>query len=291
MSNALNSNLMATSPADDAFNTAPTANEVSHIDLDHVDFDVTDSKEVHQITFDEKTTSIKLSDIMKDKDDITYVYPSSVPTTAGFDLFDESKPFEPIYATSVLRVRGLDGLTDSENDKNYVRNVLVKELKFEEKDVLVERTLIRNYSKSVTVFMKAAPKYIRDRIKQFNRKKNVNKSRQNLEVELLDRSRNNLADSDNVAESRILYVSNFDILNQNCHRAFTKLFLRFGDLEKDIIVGVSKKNRDPFAKVTYKNIEDARMLWKYHNQNFDDDGKPTKITFGGKTLNIDYAKF
>jgi len=96
--------------------------------------------------------------------------------------------------------------------------------------------------------------------------------------------RRNIADDS--LENEKLHILNFDILNENCHKALTKLFLKFGDLAGDIQINRARNN-DPFAQVRYKNLEDARMVWRYQNGEGDAD-RPLK--FGGRVLTIQYAK-
>ena len=44
---------------------------------------------------------------------------------------------------------------------------------------------------------------------------------------------------------------------------------------------------DPYAKVDYKNIEDAMAVWNFQNMN----GNPAqKIQFGSRVLTILYAR-
>eukprot|EP00486_Rosalina_sp_Unknown_P003281 CAMPEP_0201572616 /NCGR_PEP_ID=MMETSP0190_2-20130828/15984_1 /ASSEMBLY_ACC=CAM_ASM_000263 /TAXON_ID=37353 /ORGANISM="Rosalina sp." /LENGTH=344 /DNA_ID=CAMNT_0047998611 /DNA_START=308 /DNA_END=1342 /DNA_ORIENTATION=+ len=79
--------------------------------------------------------------------------------------------------------------------------------------------------------------------------------------------------------NRTVIVSGFDILNQNSHQLFTDLFLKFGDLLKDISIGLDR-NKDPFGIVTFRNIADAKTC--YENGN---------LIFSGRKLNIHYSKF
>merc|ERR1712189_171045 len=64
--------------------------------------------------------------------------------------------------------------------------------------------------------------------------------------------------------SRKLMVRNFDILSKDDHRKFTKLFLKFGQLDTDVVMG-RNRNGVNYALVTYRSIEDARSCERNQN--------------------------
>merc|ERR1711933_79154 len=116
------------------------------------------------------------------------------------------------------------------------------------------------------VCVRAPLKIIRHKMKQLNKACGA----QTIKVyEPRNYAQNNKA-------NEVLFVSNFDIVDARMHRRFTNLFLRNGELAKDIKMGVDR-NGDPFAIVQFLRIEDAANC-------FDDD-----LRFGGKKLSIRYS--
>lgn len=79
--------------------------------------------------------------------------------------------------------------------------------------------------------------------------------------------------------NRTIIVTGFDIKNENVHKHFTELFVKYGDLAKDISMGLDH-NKDPFAIVTFVNIADAKNCYEHGN-----------LIFNGRNLNIQYSKF
>ena len=68
----------------------------------------------------------------------------------------------------------------------------------------------------------------------------------------------------------------------------TNLFRRFGDLDGHIEINLTSARGDPYAKVSYKNINDAIAVWEFQNLT----GIPEqRIVFGSRVLNIQYAKY
>jgi len=86
--------------------------------------------------------------------------------------------------------------------------------------------------------------------------------------------------------SRKLMVRNFDILTQDDHRKFTKLFLRFGDLDCDLVM---RKNNNGvnYALVTYRSKRDARECER--NQNDLKYRRGNALVFNGRELMIGYV--
>merc|ERR1711879_378104 len=86
--------------------------------------------------------------------------------------------------------------------------------------------------------------------------------------------------------SRKLMVRNLDILTADDHRKFTKLFLRFGDLDCDLVM---RKNNNGvnYALVTYRSKEDARKCERYQNDLKYRQGNV--LVFNGRELMIGYV--
>merc|ERR1719347_1077471 len=86
--------------------------------------------------------------------------------------------------------------------------------------------------------------------------------------------------------SRKLMVRNFDILTADDHRKFTKLFLRFGDLDCDLVM---RKNNNGvnYALVTYRSEPDARKCERHQNDHKYRQGNA--LVFNGRELIIGYV--
>jgi len=63
--------------------------------------------------------------------------------------------------------------------------------------------------------------------------------------------------------NRKLYVNNFDILDSQCHRKLTALFLEFGDLEQDIYIDRDRQS-NPFAVVQFRTLQSAKRCVQRH---------------------------
>jgi len=282
-------------------------------DID-IDFDVGDSKEIHEQHQEYQSqrnemqkkdeeeqqknndfiamNTISYKSIIKNKSNgykQTYIYGGK-----GFDIFEGKE----VYTSTLLRFSGIDGLRENK-DEDLVKEKMINDVKFNESQI--EKIQIKNGSSWCFVHIRASIKFIRDKLKN-QKSKNKKISQQNRENrfgpnpnqkpiyyvnEYIPRSNTDKINNDGLNENKKLYILNFDILNKNCHKAFTNLFLKFGDLQHDIQIGINTRD-DPFAKVTYKDINDAKTLWSYQNINGD---PKKKITFGGRQLNIQYAKY
>merc|ERR1712157_197580 len=86
--------------------------------------------------------------------------------------------------------------------------------------------------------------------------------------------------------TRKLIVKNFDILTQDDHRKFTKLFLRFGDLDCDLVMR-KNKNGINYALVTYRSKRHARECER--NQNDLKYRRGNALVFNGRELMIGYV--
>lgn len=75
-----------------------------------------------------------------------------------------------------------------------------------------------------------------------------------------------------------LFLRNFDILDKDCHQNLTYALLECGELAKDIEIKVDGFG-DPYCIATFKDIDDAVYCCN------------AEIVFGGKVLEMRYAKF
>eukprot|EP01083_Nonionella_stella_P048585 129781_1 len=199
-----------------------------------------------------------------------------------FDIFVGAE----IYTSTMLRFSGCYGLKqDDECDQKFVRQIMVSQMKFDSEQI--ENIQIRDGRTWCIVYVRCSMKLIRDRIKRMEHKNKKITDQGNI-YRLNEYQRRNRMQMQQNEQSKKLYILNFDVLNKNCHKALTSLFLKFGDLADDVQIGINSRN-DPFAKVLYKDIEDAKRLWTYQNFNAHQEHK--KITFGKRELTIQYAKY
>jgi hypothetical protein len=89
--------------------------------------------------------------------------------------------------------------------------------------------------------------------------------------------------SENAVVNRKLFVTGFDILSGNDHKAMTQLFLRFGDLACDITMN-KDKNGNPFAVVTYREDRSATACVQCHHNM----STRRMLAFNGTELQIRY---
>jgi len=86
-----------------------------------------------------------------------------------------------------------------------------------------------------------------------------------------------------------LMVKNFDILTEKDHRAFTRMFQRFGVLQSEIQMG-RNNNGVNYALVTYRDMEDARKCERAQNDTrWTQQHGLSALEFNGRTLQIGYA--
>jgi len=188
----------------------------------------------------------------------------------GFEVFTGKRnKSKPIYGSILLfceeTCRGNSKLLREylmENGK--FKNEMIEEIVFKESYYYGHYSLIK---------VRGSLKYIQKKIKTLNKKT----KRETMRLFERRKSVSVRDDMDNV--SNVLYVNNFDILDKNTHKRFTKLFVSFGELVKDIKMGTDR-NRDPFAIVHFRHYDDAQKCKQSENVKFD-----------GKVLNINYSKF
>merc|ERR1712241_692609 len=120
--------------------------------------------------------------------------------------------------------------------------------------------------------VRGALKTIKNKMKQLNKKKGAV-----LSIYERRQYQNNQS-----RENSVLFVNNFDITDKTVHRRFTNLFLQFGQLVKDIRMGIDS-NADPFAIVHFAHLDAARECCNTTVDNADG------IRFGGKKLSVKYS--
>jgi len=234
-------------------------------------------------------TRVKYDDIVLPKEaKVTYSYGAS--SAKAFQV-TEGELADEIFTSTRLTLSGVKDMeslkSDSEEDKAKIRNVLMRECKF--KNEHISEVHIKDGKPWCIVHVRCSLKTIKNKLKKL-RQRNNKKKKEGVDysklVSLRLFVRRPLTESDDNEANRRLYVLNFDVLNKKCHRAMTNLFLKFGDLAQDVVIGLSRDKKDPFAFVEYKDKEDAKKVWKYQNIN----GEPgKKITFGNRELNIQYS--
>jgi len=234
-------------------------------------------------------TRVKYDDIVLPKDaKVTYAYGAS--SAKAFQVPDADLEKE-IFTSTRLTLSGVKDMeslrSDSAEDEQRIRNVLSRECKL--KSEHISEVHIKDGKPWCIVHVRCSLKTIKSKLKKLKQRNNK-KRREGVEYSKLVSLRlfvRRPPESEmEEAANRRLYVLNFDVLNKKCHRAMTNLFLKFGDLAQDVVIGLSREKEDPFAFVEYKDIEDAKKVWKYQNIN----GEPgKKITFGNRELNIQYS--
>merc|ERR1712190_192987 len=122
------------------------------------------------------------------------------------------------------------------------------------------------------VRVRGALKTIKNKMKQLNKKKGA-------VLSIYERRQYHSGASE---ENNVLFVNNFAITDKTVHRRFTNLFLQFGQLVKDIKMGIDK-HADPYAIVHFAHLDAARECF---NTTVDSaDG----IRFGGRKLSVKYS--
>jgi len=241
-------------------------------------------------------TMVPYTSLLKDKKKFKskYVYGGT-----GFEVYEGKE----IFTSTMLRFSGIANLReDNASDIEKVKKALLGQMNWKADEI--ENIQIRNGRTWCIVYVRCAIKVVKDRCKRQaklaarlyqqnreNRQSGADESKQRPIYRISEYIRrtpssylsaNNLKQNDEKAK---LYILNFDIINKNCHKAMTNLFLKFGDLAEDVVMGINSR-QDPYAKVSYKLLEDAKRVWTYQN----DNGEP-KITFGKRMLTIQYAKY
>merc|ERR1711971_1146537 len=114
-------------------------------------------------------------------------------------------------------------------DKKLLEQYLVNHGNFGGKTSMIESISFGDYNDVAYVRVRGALKTIKNKMKQLNKKKGA-------VLSIYERRQYN-AES---RENNVLFVNNFDITDKTVHRRFTNLFLQFGQLVKDIRMGIDK---------------------------------------------------
>merc|ERR1711933_317090 len=165
----------------------------------------------------------------------------------GFEVFTGYKnKSQPIYSSTMLYCREIC----NENEQE-LRTYLIENGKFKKemiKEVIFKTNSYNYYNHYALIKVRAPLKIIKKKIKTLNKYARYETDRYET-MKIFKRSgyisANDMANANNV-----LYVNNFDILKGNTHKMFTHLFLRFGELVKDIKMGLDR-NRDPYAIIHF----------------------------------------
>merc|ERR1712190_476649 len=188
----------------------------------------------------------------------------------GFDVFTGFKnQSKPIYSATTLYCRE----TKNQN-KKLLEQYLVNHGSFGGKASTIESISFGNSRNGPVAYVRVrgALKTIKNKMKQLNKKKGA-------VLSIFERRQYNDAQS---RENNVLFVNNFDITDKTVHRRFTNLFLQFGQLVKDIRMGIDSK-ADPYAIVQFAHLDAARECF---NTTVDSaDG----IRFGGRKLSVKYS--
>merc|ERR1712154_370292 len=183
----------------------------------------------------------------------------------GFDVFTGFKnQSKPIYAATTLYCRE----TKNQN-KKLLEQYLENEGKFGGKTSIESISFgYGRYGQDVAyIRVRGSLKTIKNKMKQLNKNGMV--------LSIYERRQYYSAASE---ENNVLYVNNFDIVDKTVHRRFTNLFLKYGQLVKDIKMGIDRNN-DPYAIVHFMHLEEARACYN-----------TADIRFGGKRLSVSYSK-
>jgi len=192
----------------------------------------------------------------------------------GFKVFTGNKnQCKPIYGTTLLVCRG-----HKDADSKTLRKDLIDNGRFSKSQILSISAGRWNYEyhNYALIEVRAPFQSIKNKIRQ------LNKSKSNVNIFI--KEDDNIASNKN--KNNVLFVSNFDITNKQMHKRFTKLFLKYGALAKDIQMGMDK-NCDPFAIVHFRHLDDAQQCVEAQQC----DEEKNWLRFGGKKLSVNYSKY
>merc|ERR1711971_140246 len=155
----------------------------------------------------------------------------------GFEVFTGYKNnSKPIYTSTTLFCR-----ETMFKNKRLLKDYLCKEGKFS--SAMIENISF-GHNDVAYIRVRASMKTIQQRVRQLNNKcGNV--------LSVYERKQ---YWSDESAQNNVLYVNNFDITDKQSHKRFTNLFLKYGQLIKDVKMGIDR-NADPFAIVDFVHLE------------------------------------
>jgi len=200
----------------------------------------------------------------------------------GFDVYTGFKnKSKPIYASTTLYC-----YETKNRNKKLLREYLVEEGKFGGKTAIESISFgFGWYGEDVAyIRVRGSMKTIKNKIRQLN-----NKNGAVLSIYVRKQHFNAASE-----ENKTLFVNNFDITDKTVHRRFTNLFLKHGQLVKDIKMGIDRNN-DPYAIVSFMHLADAKACYRSAcNEIYFDEitgqRQESSIRFGGKNLSVSYSK-
>lgn len=187
----------------------------------------------------------------------------------GFKVFTSAmNRSRPLYSSTMLFC-----YETCNNNEAELRKYLIKFGKFNKE--MIEQVMFKvsfNFGNYALIKVRGKMSYIKKKIKT------LNKAKGNGMINIFERSTIISANEYN-NRTNVLYVNNFDIIKASDHKNFTKLFLQFGELVKDIKMGVDR-SRDPYAIVHFREQSDAIRAFERRD-----------LMFNGKKLQIKFSKF
>jgi len=191
----------------------------------------------------------------------------------GFKVFTGFKnQCKPIYGATILYCRETKGLNEE-----LLRKYLIANGKFNAEsieDIVFKQKAYNDHEYYALVKVRGSMKMIKNKMRQLNKSESTETNKVTV-ITIFERRQSYYYDAE---VNDVLYVNNFDITDKQMHKRFTNLFLKYGELVKDIKMGIDR-NRDPYAIVHFRHIDDAQRCVQ--------DGD---IRFGGKKLSVSYSK-
>lgn len=177
----------------------------------------------------------------------------------------------PIYSSTTLFCYE----TCNQNEQK-LRKYLIEFGRF--KNEMIEEIVFKksyNIGDYALIKVRGKLSYIKNKIKTLNKAK---RNRWGDQLSIFERS-TIISHIDYLNRGNVLYVNNFDLLKDTDHKRFTKLFLQFGELIKDIRMG-RDRSKDPYAIIHFREESDAVKAFE-----------KTNLMFNGKKLQIQFSKF
>eukprot|EP00484_Ammonia_sp_Unknown_P027699 CAMPEP_0197037066 /NCGR_PEP_ID=MMETSP1384-20130603/14366_1 /TAXON_ID=29189 /ORGANISM="Ammonia sp." /LENGTH=456 /DNA_ID=CAMNT_0042467319 /DNA_START=49 /DNA_END=1419 /DNA_ORIENTATION=- len=232
-------------------------------------------------------SEIAKADATRNEQTRKYVYGGT-----GFRVFMHAGNHrKPIYSSTLLYCTEVCG-----KEKRRMSECLIKYGRFKQEMILSVSFKTSWNGQYALIRVKAPWKVLKQKIKAFNKnfmsmrngkhqenggdgdgKVKVTKRKKNVLSVFQSRNHGNYHDS--WAPSSVVYVYNFDILGVGAHKAFTQLFLKYGDLKEDIAMKLDKYG-EPFAIVKFREMEDAMRCVEQRS----------RLQFGERRLNLSYSQ-
>jgi len=230
-----------------------------------------------------KNTTPRLSTPAPKKKKIVKRIPVSAKVNSGYKYGGKGFKFsgKPHYSATTL----ICYETRNKNEKSMI-NYLINKGKFNKntfekfqfkvrvnnkdttKEKIINFKFNSYYGNYALIKVRAPLKTIKNKMRQLNKSEGEDK---NI-IRIFEPRQYYSNDVNNV-----LYVNNFDILDKKTHKRFTNKFCEFGELVKDIRMGIDR-NRDAYAIVHFRHTDDAINCVQNGN-----------ILFGGKKLSVNYS--